>query len=98
MPFAGSSAADPSSAQRVARQLLDEECRGNVEAARLVAEILDGPPVQVLEHSGPNGGPMVWKRADGRRTPADVAGCSSVHARYQDQFGSSPIGSPAALE
>lgn len=44
---------------RLARAVVAKAMDGDMQAAKEIGDRLDGKPAQALEHSGPEGGPLV---------------------------------------
>ncbi len=57
-------AVSPKDWRAIAVKAVEQAKRGNSEARKWLASYLIGLPVQRLEHSGPDGGPIVTRRAE----------------------------------
>ena len=49
-------------AQDILEKLIQMAQAGNLQAAQYIIDRLDGKPIQALEHSGPEGKPMLIQR------------------------------------
>jgi hypothetical protein len=52
---------DGPSLRKIARALIDKAATGDIQAIKELADRLDGKPMQLLEHSGPDGRPQLTK-------------------------------------
>jgi hypothetical protein len=52
---------DGPSLRKIVRALIEKAATGDIQAIRELADRLDGKPMQLLEHNGPDGRPQLTK-------------------------------------